>query len=192
MRAVFCVERYQYKTLAAPGLLAAIAILYMYTQSGMRTDDFPAGIRYEVANRAFALRTVERLSRRFEGSDQQAFWLAYLKLEQFSAPHYRALAERLEVDSHPGLWTRFRAAVVASDPGFMMERTLRSMLSRTEIYVGRLNQLQSIGPADESEFLDYMVAQEALQVEMLRLAVSGQYGDAAAKVEAFVDRHRDR
>lgn len=73
-----------------------------------------------------------------------------------------------------------------------MERTLLSMLSRTEIYVGRLNQLQSIGPADESEFLDYMVAQEALQVEMLRLAVSGQYGDAAAKVEAFVDRHRDR
>ena len=170
-------------------LLAAATAVLIYSRSGMPTENFSDGLRYEIANRAFAIRVVSRLAERYRDTEQEKFWVAYVKLERFSAPLYRSVAERWNIDPNPGWWTRFRAAAVGSVPKLLMVNTLRSMLTRTEDYVEKLRQLQSVGPVKEKDFLDYMIAQELLQVEMMKLALSGRYGDISSAVEAFVDDH---
>lgn len=153
------------------------------------SDEFLAGFEREVANRAFSLRVAGHLSRRMVDTDYAGFWSAYLRLEQFNAPLYEEVAVKWGIATDPSRWTRFRAWAVGLTPGPMMAMALESTSSRTRAYVLTLQALQSTGPEEDRVFLDYMVAQEQLQVEMMRLALAGSMEEIPPLVDAFILRH---
>ncbi|WP_431823758.1 hypothetical protein [Burkholderia sp. F1] len=158
--------------------------------TGMPTDAFIKGFRYELANRAFALRAIARVARRLDGDARLPFWEAYLKLEQFNAPRYRAAARTWGLDAAPGWWTRGKAWAVGSVPKLLLTSLLKFVYSQTVPYLEELRNLRRIGPAEAHAFLDYVVDQEAVQVEMMRLALDGRHAEVTHHLDAFLRKQR--
>lgn len=152
----------------------------------MPSEAFIKGFRYELANRAFALKAVERLAKSLEGTEHFPLWSAYLKLERFNEPRYHVAAANLALDSTPGLWTSFRAWTVALVPKPFHGLLLKFVHAGTVAYVDQLKVLQHEGPLSEQPFLSYMVAQEELQVEMMELAMARRYSEIEQIVADFI------
>lgn len=155
----------------------------------MPTNTFIKGFKSEIQNRAFALRAIGRLAKRLDGDPRQVLWAAYLKLEVFNAPIYHHAAARWGMDATPGAGTRVKAWVISSVPKFLLGPFLRFVHSKTVIYCEELRKLRSIGPADSRDFLDYMVDQEDLQIEMMRLSLDGQDSVLTRKLDSFIQRY---
>lgn len=153
----------------------------------MPSDVFIKGFRYELANRAFALLAVERLARRTEGTEQSALWSAYRVLERFNAAVYSRAAANWGLDDTPGWWPSFKAWAFCSVPRVFENWMARFVYAETVAYVDRLKVLQCIGPSEARIFLDYMVAQEELQVEMMEMAMEGRFAEIAPLVTGFIN-----
>lgn len=178
-----------YRFIMVFSLLTTMYGVNVNAESITSNSVFMEGMRYELANRAFSLQVSERLSQRLEGEIQQQFWLDYLKLEKFNAPRYQAVAVKLGLETRPGCWTGFKAWLVGSVPTFYLETALESAYEKTAIYLDKLQELQRIGPQEQRVFLDYMLAQEVLQLKMMDLALAGRYEDVSREVNNFITQH---
>ncbi|BEP57086.1 MULTISPECIES: hypothetical protein [unclassified Variovorax] len=158
----------------------------MHASNEIPSDAFIEGFLYELSNRAFAMRVAERLSKRLKGEKQEPFWLAYLRLEQLNAPYYRAAALGFGLNFRAGWWIEIKAWAISLVPRSLMKPALESAHSKTVEYVGELRELRRIGPASSQDFLSYMVAQEELQVEMMQLALRGEYAKLVRRVDGFI------
>jgi len=156
----------------------------------MISEEFSRGFRHELANRAWALRSTSGIARRLEGNPSRAFWAGYVRLEEFNAIRYRQAAQHWGVPSKTRRWTRLRGAVSGAAPRAVVSRFLRYAYPKTAEYVDVLRRLRDIGPQDGAEFLDYMVEQEILQVEMMRLALAKRYGEVPPLVDEFLRAYR--
>jgi hypothetical protein len=153
----------------------------------MPSDAFIKGFRHELANRAFALLAVERLAGRTQGTEQFALWSAYCALERFNAAIYAAAAANWGLDDTPGWWPSFKAWAFCSVPRIFESRLMRFVYAETHAYVDELKVLQRIGPVESRTFLDYMVAQEELQVEMMELAMAMRFAEIEPRVGSFIN-----
>ncbi|WP_430444051.1 MAG: hypothetical protein ACQZ2J_24270 [Pseudomonas piscis] len=151
----------------------------------MPSEAFIKGFRHELANRAFALLAIGRMARRLAASEQAPFWKTYLHLEEFNLPRYQAAARNWGLDVEPGPLTRLKALLVSSVPKAGVRLLLRITYKETLKYLAWLERLHHQGPAQAGAFLDYMLAQEQLQIEMMRLALSGRYGDIVEHADQF-------
>ncbi|WP_175849955.1 hypothetical protein [Burkholderia cepacia] len=156
----------------------------------MPTDAFIAGFRHEIQNRAFALRAIGRLAGRLDGDPRQRLWAAYLKLEAFNAPIYRAVATRWRMDASPTLATRLKAWVVSSVPTCLLKPFLKYVYAETIAYCEALRRLRDIGPSDARDFLDYMVDQEEFQIDMMRRSLNGDDAVLASRIDTFIQQHK--
>lgn len=161
----------------------------MKVKSSMPSKVFIKGFRHELANRAFALLAVRRMVERLGGEGPGMFWKTYLDLEHFNSPRYQAAAIRWGLHRPPGPLTRLKAWVLSSLPLAMQQTLLKLVYRETVKYLAWLRDLQRQGPADARAFLEYMVAQEELQVEMMRLALRGQYTQIVARADDFFLRY---
>ncbi|PWU30862.1 hypothetical protein DK254_08230 [Pseudomonas sp. RW407] len=155
----------------------------------MPSKEFIEGFRQELANRSFALITVRRMAARCRGSDWHMFWQAYWDLEILNARRYEAAALRWGLDPTPGLPTKLKAWIVSSVPRCLMVGLVKFVHGKTIAYVDRLRDLRQSGPAETVAFLDFMVEQEELQVEMMRLALAGRHSEMRACAEGFFLKH---
>lgn len=158
----------------------------------MISEDFARGFRYELANRAFALRATNGVARRLDDDPRRCFWASYARLEQFNAPRYREAARRWGMDPSPRAWTRFRGAASGAAPKALLNPLLKLAHPMTVDYVAELRRLRTIGPEDGDAFLGYVVDQEVLQVEMMRLAIAGRHNEVVHLVESFLAKNRAR
>ncbi len=156
----------------------------------MTSEAFRDGLRHELANRAFAAISTRALATRCQGRPDGPFWSAYAELEQFNAPRYRRAARRWGMPVEPDGWTRLRGAAAGATPTFLLGPLLRYVHPKTVAYVEDLRRLRALGPPEGAAFLDYVVAQEEVQVAMMRLALAGRHQDVPALVADHVDRHR--
>ncbi|WP_322085239.1 hypothetical protein [Burkholderia sp. BCC1999] len=155
----------------------------------MITSHFARGFKGEIQNRAFAIRAIARLANRLDGDPRQSLWAAYLRLEEFNAPIYRQAAARWGLDVAPNTGTLLKAWVISSVPKLLLRPFLKLVYSKTVVYCEELRRLRNIGPSDCRDFLDYMVEQEDLQIEMMRLSLDGQDAVLARKVDSFVKKY---
>lgn len=151
----------------------------------MPSKEFIKGFRHELANRAFAFLALERLVERLEGDERGLFWKTYLDLETFNRPRYETAAARWGLDVTPGILTRLKAWVVSSVPKKFRGLLLKFVYSETVKYLEWLRNLRRQGPAEAGKFLDYMVEQEEVQIEMMRMALSGRYSDITRRADDF-------
>lgn len=155
----------------------------------MASTVFLKGLRHELANRAFARLAIGRMAQRFAGQAPGLFWGAYLELEVFNEPRYAAAARCWGLSTEAGLLTRLKALVVSSVPTALHRSLLRLVHHETLKYFAWLQGLRGQGPADAQGFLDYMVAQERVQLEMMQMALAGLYAESAAHARAFFLEH---
>lgn len=151
----------------------------------MPSPAFLKGLRHELANRAFAHAAVTRMAARVAGQPAYTFWKTYADLEAFNQPRYQAAAEHWGLDTTPGRATRVKSWLVSSVPRPLQGLLLRLVHHETVKYLAWLRTLRSIGPAQAQRFLDYMIDQEQLQVEMMGMALSGRYRDVVIPADQF-------
>ncbi|MDH0646964.1 hypothetical protein N5D48_09795 [Pseudomonas sp. GD03858] len=151
----------------------------------MPSHTFLKGFRHELANRAFAYLAVRRMADRLQSEPAQSFWSAYADLEAFNQPRYHAAACRWGVDPRPGPLTRLKARLVSSVPRPLQRLLLRLVHHETTKYLAWLRRLRQQGPADAGRFLDYMIDQEQLQLDMMRMALAGRYRDVVRHADDF-------
>ena len=158
----------------------------------MSTKKFIKGFKSEIQNRAFALRAIERLTKRLEGDPRQVLWAAYLKLEAFNAPIYQEAAAHWGLDTTPRAGTLIKAWVTSSVPRTLLRPFLKYVHSQTVIYCESLRRLRRIGPSDSREFLDYMVDQEDFQIELMRISLDGRDSILGNKIDAFIRKYEGK
>lgn len=157
----------------------------------MASEKFIKGFRYELANRAFAFMAVERMVERLRGDERVLFWRSYLDLEVFNRPRYEAAAREWGLDVNPGILTKLKAWGIASVPKIFLDLLLRLVCSETVKYMDRLRDLSREGPADAKAFLGYMLAQEEMQIEMMRMALQGRYSEISNFAAEFFREYHD-
>ncbi len=151
----------------------------------MPTKAFLKGFKHELANRSFALMTVRRMAGRLEGDEWFTFWKTYWDLEVLNARRYEAAALVWGLNPVPGIPTKLKAWLVSSVPRFLMVALVRFVYRETLAYADWLRELRKTGPSEAAAFLDFMVEQEELQVEMMRMALAGRHGEIAGYAEDF-------
>lgn len=152
----------------------------------MVSKKFIKGIKYEIANRAFALDSIGRISNRVKGRPEYLFWHSYERLERFSAPKYAKFAEKLGLDVTPSFYTKSRAWSTNLIPTLLLDPTLKLVCFLTKIYLKDLKKVRELGNIEDKDFLDYMVAQEELQIELMELAISRKYNEIVHKTDSFI------
>lgn len=158
----------------------------------MRSQQFLNGINYELQNRAFALIAIARIANRVQGTQEYIFWSAYESLERFNTPHYFAYAEKLGLDATPSFLTKAKASLISSTPSFLLDELLKLVYAKTKVYLEDLKQVHAQGTEADREFLDYMLAQEQVQIELMELAIKKQYREISPKIDHFIQHYRDK
>ncbi|WP_228296576.1 hypothetical protein [Acinetobacter seifertii] len=153
---------------------------------------FIKGIKYEIANRAFALDSIGRISDRVKGRPEYTFWKSYEKLEKFSAPKYAKFAEKIGLNSTPSFYTKAKAWSTSIIPIPLIDPTIKLLCFLTKIYLKDLKKLRDLGRKEDIDFLNYMVAQEELQIELMELAILKRYVRIIDKVDDFIIRNSDK
>lgn len=85
----------------------------------------------------------------------------------------------------PGLLPLLKAWLLSSVPRVFIGLLLKLVHRETVKYLKWLNRLREIGPADAQGFLNYMIEQEELQIEMMRLALADRYTEIAWCADRF-------
>ncbi|EML1093777.1 hypothetical protein RZ910_000096 [Pseudomonas aeruginosa] len=155
----------------------------------MPSKKFIKGFRHELANRAFAFMAVGRMAERLAGDERGLFWKTYLDLEIFNRPRYEAAAAVWGLDVAPGFFTKLKAWAVSSVPKVFLGLLLKIVYSETLKYMEWLRDLSMEGPAGARAFLDYMLAQEEMQIEMMRMALSGRDCEIVGFADEFFLKH---
>jgi hypothetical protein len=158
----------------------------------MPSTPFLKGFRHELANRAFAYIAIGRMARRMSGQRSAAFWSTYFELEVFNQPRYEAAATRWGLSTSPGLGSRLKAWVVSSVPRPLSGLLLKVVLHETVKYLEWLRGVSSQGPLDARAFLEYMVAQEEMQIEMMRMALDGRELQIKCYAGRFFEAYKTR
>ena len=166
-----------------PGLL-----MFWILTIPCRADDmseYLTALQYEINNRAVASEVVPVLAQRTKGTAQGSFWAAYTELEARQRPLYQQHQTRHELDSGGlGVWFKANGSLLASwiyHDGFV-----EKLAQATETYLAKLNAVNV--PESEQVFWDYVIEQEAAQVEALALAAQGKYRLAAMRLRAFMEQ----
>ncbi|WP_435220542.1 hypothetical protein [Streptomyces sp. Tue6028] len=158
----------------------------------MISEEFTKAFDYELQNRAFAMLSMSGIARRLKGDPQNAFWSGYVKLEQFNAPRYAEAARRWGLDDQPTQWTKIRGKAIGATPKFMLRSLLKFAYPKTVEYLEDLRRMRGVGPDDGKAFLEYVVEQEILQIEMMQLAMNERYAGITRNLESFFQKYSDR
>lgn len=132
---------------------------------------------------------VGRMAERLAGDQTGVLWRTYLDLEIFNRPRYEAAAAAWGLDVAPGLFTKLKAWAVSSVPKVFLGLLLKVVYSETLKYMEWLRDLSREGPADSRAFLEYMVAQEEMQIEMMLMALQGRDSEIVHFADEFFLRY---
>lgn len=146
-------------------------------------SEYLTALQAEINNRAVASEVVPVLAKRTNGSAKGSFWAAYTELEAQQRPLYQhhQTRHKLEVG---GIWFKVNGSLLASwihHDGFV-----EKLAQATETYLAKLNAVNV--PESEQAFWDYVIEQEAAQVEALALAAQGQYRLATMRLRVFMEQ----
>jgi hypothetical protein len=158
----------------------------------MLSKEFIHGIDYELQNRAFALKAITRIAQRVQGTPEHIFWSSYERLEKFNTPRYATYAKKLGLDPSPSFFTKAKALTVSSTPSVLLDELLKLVYSKTKVYMEDLKNVRALGPEDDNQFLDYMIAQEQVQIELMELAINKQDNQIKPKIDQFFESFKNK
>lgn len=151
---------------------------------------FRALFEMEIQNRAFALRGSEQRAAGATTEGDTAFYGAWAEFEGFLRGKYAPFAEKYgftqEAQTVARLQAGFGALVADVLPNRMLyERMLEETIAHTE----KLKVLRDVSPAGDRDFFSFVVVQEELQIEALRLRIEEKNQEAADLLRRFIAEH---
>ncbi len=160
-------------------------------------EEFLSLLDYEAQNRAFAYQSVNRMAKKTAAEDTGPFWQAYADLEALSRARYTPFLAKYDIAAQARWTTRLRGWAGGVVGGLFPETAMGIMQRATVAYVPKLERLAEIAPestdnlksAEARAFFKFVVEQEEVQAEALRLFSQGQTPQAAAHIAIFVDLH---
>lgn len=169
-------------------VLAAIFMITPAHSQQPQTDQFTNLFAAELDNRSNARAALAAIEKRDPGTPQQQFWQRYMELEQVNldiyAPHAQSRNLALSNDS----WVVGMKAVLAHLYHWMCRSCFVSTLaSATDKYLDKLKNAAAMTDATSTGLYTYVVAQEAAQVNALRMAAGGNYTGAAMVLHDFAE-----
>jgi len=154
----------------------------------MSGDRFLDGLQYELNNRAFARASMTKLANEPSNGHTQAFFRAYLALENLNQQKYEPIAHKYDLSVNDGVVAlKIYGARAAS--WMFSEKMLSVLTDATIAYVEKLRTLRDLAPADDRAFFEYVIAQEQAQADALQHARDGRFDLGAKVLEDFVADH---
>ena len=144
----------------------------------------------EVQNRAFALKSSQLMTSESSSNGDRRFygaWSAFeARLQELYAPHATKYGLSQEARGMANLQVGIARLAIGILPDSVV---FESLLDQTEKYVEKLRELERVAPEADAAFFAFVVEQELVQVDALKLRVAGRNSDAADVLEAFTRQH---
>lgn len=163
-------------------------------------EEFLSLLDYEAQNRAFAYQSVNRMAQKTATEETAHFWRAYADLEVFTRQRYKPYLAKYDIAADARWTTRLRGWAGGVVGGLFPETSMGIMQRATIAYVPKLQRLAEIAPQstdslkseEARKFFIFVVEQEEVQAEALRLFNEGQTNQAAAHIASFVHLHTQK
>lgn len=152
------------------------------------TERFMHLANYEIQNRAFALDYTKRSRENWGDEAVKQFWAKYYELEVINQRKYQGFAQQHQLDMTASTMTNMKTNGIRLVSRLAPDWTLSFIAEATQEYVLKLEELKQLGQADDSEFLAYVVEQEYVQIEALKLAANGQAQQATQVLANYIDK----
>lgn len=153
-------------------------------------DRFKKGFKYELKNRHFALKAVEKIANKLAGTQSNDFWESYLLLEQFNEPRYHAASEVWRVKPKTYFFAKLKASLISLTPNFMLNSLVKLVYRETLKYMVQLREISKLGPPNSRAFLNYMLEQEQVQIDMMKMALEGKTHEIRPLVDNFISKNK--
>ena len=128
----------------------------------------------EIQNRAFALLSAERGLENTSSEGDKIFLGAWRDWEQFLKVQYAPYATKYGLSQEPRKQAKMQASLGLFATGVLSEQSVMEfMLDETIEYVKKLEELEQVSPAEDRAFFEFVVRQERVQVDSLRIRVEG-------------------
>ena len=147
---------------------------------------------YEIQNRAMAFGAMQTMvAKRNLAPEVLSWYQAYLALEHLTQARYAPVAAKYGIAT--AAKTQATLTILAARIAYYLlpELTiLKQALKQTVPYVDQLKRLRELAPEDDHAFFDFVVEQEELQVEALKLRLDHKPEQATKVFEDFVEAHQ--
>ena len=144
----------------------------------------------EIQNRAFALKSARKMASQASSDEDKYFTAAWVEFEEFLQTKYAPFASKYNLPQEAGLIANIQAGLGVLGLNVLPNAiALKTMLDQTVNYNEKLKELRKIAPIEEKAFFEFVVDQEEVQIEAIKLAIQGKMKEAADLVTDFVKKH---
>lgn len=144
----------------------------------------------EVQNRAFALVGLKALSKNEESPLKKEFWADYIALEHLNQKKYHPFADKYNITQEPGGMASLKASLLVMANGWFPSYTWKTLHKATVKHVTKLEGLVKLASEEDKAFVDYVVNQEKVQAEAIKLMINGREQLAVELLSEFVAEHK--
>jgi len=144
----------------------------------------------EVQNRAFALKSAQRMASKASSDEDRYFTDAWVAFEEFLQVKYSPFAAKYNLSQKAGIKANIQVGLGGLALDILPDAiALKTMLNQTVNYNEKLKELRKIAPKEEKEFFEFVVDQEEVQIAGIQLCIEGKMKEAADLVTDFIKKH---
>ena len=145
----------------------------------------------EIQNRAFAYVSVEALGKRADNDVDKAVFADRLAFEVFLRRAYAPMAEKYGLTQTIRLPALLQARLAGFAWAVLPDRMFtKIVLDGTKKHLEKMRDLSSLAPDQDERFFDFVVRQEQVQVDSLKLRLEGKKRRAALILADFASEHQ--
>ncbi|MEL6184425.1 MAG: DUF4334 domain-containing protein [Myxococcota bacterium] len=156
-----------------------------------RDATFRSLFEMEVQNRAFALRSMGALAETASSEEDKHFYGSWTKFETLMQEKYAPYAQKYGFTQEPGTVAKLQAVFGTLAVNILPNSIAAGqMLEETTAYAEKLRELARVSPDDDRPFFSFVVKQEEMQIEALRLKHADKTVEAAEVIDRFIAEHK--
>ncbi|MEO1639495.1 MAG: hypothetical protein AAFU41_09655 [Pseudomonadota bacterium] len=141
----------------------------------------------EIQNRASAHKGVETLSKSATNDIDKAVFADWLAFEAFLQRAYAPTAKKYGLPQTIRWQALLQARLAGVALAILPDRYFtKFVLDGTKKHLEKMEQLYALAPKEDERFFDFVVRQEAVQVDSLKLRLDGKKREAAQLLVNFV------
>ena len=140
----------------------------------------------EIQNRAFALKSSLMMASQSTSERDKHFYGSWAAFEQRLKEIYAPYAKKYGLSQEARGLANLQVGIGRLAVGVLPESVVfESLLDQTSKYLEKLKELDRMAPEEDAKFFAFVVEQEQVQVDALKLCVDGQFSEAAGLLAAF-------
>ena len=144
----------------------------------------------EVQNRAFALKSAQRMAAKVTSEEDKYFCNAWVAFEEFNQIKYAPYAKKYNLSQEPQMKANMQVGLAGLALDILPESiAFKTMLEQTVNYNEKLKELRKIAPEEDKEFFEFVVDQEEAQIAGIQLCIEGKIKEAADLLTDFTKKY---